>query len=156
MKYFWYSVRGWVNPSIVARPKGLCLWEIPMTPSGIEPTTFRFVAQCLNELRHRVHYLLYSIPVINNSWLYQATNCEQRSLSSVFLLNLSFVSCLFVFYFTRLLTLFDPTSNLVRQYDFPLPLRCRKMSDTFLLRLFARCRSLSDAFPHVVRTLSNR
>jgi hypothetical protein len=26
----------------------------------------------------------------------------------------------------------------------------------FLLRLFARCRSLSDAFPHVVQTLANR
>jgi hypothetical protein len=28
------------------------------------------------------------------------------------------------------LILFDPTSNLVRQYDFPVPLRCRKTSDT--------------------------
>jgi hypothetical protein len=28
------------------------------------------------------------------------------------------------------LTLSDPTSNLVRQYDFPIRLRCRKMSDT--------------------------
>ena len=27
------------------------------------------------------------------------------------------------------LTLSDPTSDLVRQYDFPVPLRCRKTSD---------------------------
>jgi hypothetical protein len=53
------------------------------------------------------------------------------------------------------LILSDPTSNLVRQYDFPVPLRCRKTSDTVFVA-FACCRNLSDAFPHVVRISANR
>jgi hypothetical protein len=61
------SVRGWTDVRAIVRPEGWCQRKIPMTPSGIDPATFWFVAQCLTQLRHRVPPHIIRIP---ENWLF--------------------------------------------------------------------------------------
>jgi hypothetical protein len=54
-----FSVRIWVDPRTIVWLEGLGQQKIPMAPSGVEPTTFQLVAQCLNQL-------CYCVPLYHN------------------------------------------------------------------------------------------
>ena len=64
------SARGWVGPRAIVRSEGLCQWKISMTPPGIEPATFRFVAQHLNHCATAVPTLFD--PNIIYKWIWNA------------------------------------------------------------------------------------
>jgi hypothetical protein len=57
------SVRDWVDPRAIVRPEGLCQWKIPITPSWIDPATYRFVAKshnhCATACSHNRSKIIY-------------------------------------------------------------------------------------------------
>jgi len=63
------SVRGWVDPRAIVRSEEFCQWKIPVTPSGIEPATFRFVAQHLNHCATAVHTVYLRKFTIISRWI---------------------------------------------------------------------------------------
>jgi hypothetical protein len=91
------SITGWVDPRVTVRPERSCQWKIPVTPSTIDPATFRLVAQWLNQPRHRVSHVINDTPAI----LTRPRKKSHGSTPSSFHWNALRLCCVFSVYITN-------------------------------------------------------
>jgi len=81
---------------------------------------------CMFTTRSLFMHYLFALKFKNTvSYIKYLTQFLCRHVPKMFCISATTVSIRGV----QVLSLSDPMSDLVRQYDFPVPLRCRKMSD---------------------------
>jgi hypothetical protein len=90
-KYFWYSfllgVEWTPGPT---GPKWLCQWKTPVTPSEIKPATFWLLAQCFNQMRHRVPHYNKRLNNISEYKMFSSSNIfKEVCILKVYISNLN-------------------------------------------------------------------
>jgi hypothetical protein len=89
-------VTGCVNPKAIVRSERRSQWTIPMTPSGIEAATFRFVAERLSQFHHRVLHNNMNISQIRGEWIVVGWSLTGKNEMAASVVKCSWVKCSWV------------------------------------------------------------